>query len=108
MLLLPNFRLPTLIHTRSANAKWLYEISHKNPVWMHPSDAQRLGVQTGDLIRVETEIGYFVDKVWVTEGHQARRGGHEPSPGPLAAARRYGRQPGHERPGAAGGKRQRA
>jgi anaerobic selenocysteine-containing dehydrogenase len=32
MLLLPNFRLPTLIHTRSANAKWLYEISHKNPV----------------------------------------------------------------------------
>jgi hypothetical protein len=26
MILLPNFRLPTLIHTRSANAKWLYEI----------------------------------------------------------------------------------
>jgi anaerobic selenocysteine-containing dehydrogenase len=68
MLLLPNFRLPTLIHTRSANAKWLYEISHKNPVWIHPQDAARLGVDTGDLIRVETEIGYFVDKVWVTEG----------------------------------------
>lgn len=68
MILLPNFRLPTLIHTRSANAKWLYEISHKNPVWMHPADATRLGVQTGDLIRVDTEIGYFVDKVWVTEG----------------------------------------
>ena len=68
MLLLPNFRLPTLIHTRSANAKWLYEISHKNPVWMHPSDASRLGVGSGDLIRVTTEIGYFVDKVWITEG----------------------------------------
>ncbi len=68
MLLLPNFRLPTLIHTRSANAKWLYEISHKNPIWMHPSDAQRLGVSTGQLVKVETEIGYFVDKVWVTEG----------------------------------------
>ncbi|MCP5100006.1 MAG: molybdopterin-dependent oxidoreductase [Chloroflexi bacterium] len=68
MLLLPNFRLPTLIHTRSANAKWLYEISHKNPVWMHPSDAKRLQVNTGDLIRVETEIGYFIDKAWVTEG----------------------------------------
>jgi anaerobic selenocysteine-containing dehydrogenase len=68
MLLLPNFRLPTLIHTRSANAKWLYEISHKNPVWMHPSDAKRIGVETGDLIRVETEIGFFVDKVWITEG----------------------------------------
>ncbi|MHC4235762.1 MAG: molybdopterin dinucleotide binding domain-containing protein, partial [Planctomycetota bacterium] len=68
MLLLPNFRLPTLIHTRSANAKWLYEISHKNPIWVHPSDAERIGVATGDLARVETEIGYFVDKVWVTEG----------------------------------------
>ena len=68
MLLLPNFRLPTLIHTRSANAKWLYEISHKNPLWMHPEDAERLGVSSGDLVRVDTEIGYFVDKAWVTEG----------------------------------------
>ena len=68
MLLLPNFRLPTLIHTRSANAKWLYELSHANPVWMHPEDGARLGVSTGELIRVETEIGWFVDKVWITEG----------------------------------------
>ena len=68
MILLPTFRLPNLIHTRSANCKWLYEISHANPVWMHPSDATRVGVATGDLIRVETRIGWFVDKVWVTEG----------------------------------------
>ncbi|NUM43439.1 MAG: molybdopterin-dependent oxidoreductase [Anaerolineales bacterium] len=68
MLLLPNFRLPTLIHTRSANAKWLYEISHKNPIWMNPLDGVRLGVTTGDLVRVDTEIGYLVDKVWLTEG----------------------------------------
>ncbi|MCB9778654.1 MAG: molybdopterin-dependent oxidoreductase [Alphaproteobacteria bacterium] len=68
MILLPNFRLPTLIHTRSANCKWLYEISHTNPVWMNPIDARRVGVQTGQLIRVETEIGWFIDKVWVTEG----------------------------------------
>ncbi len=68
MLLLPNFRLPTLIHTRSANAKWLYEISHKNPIWMNPNDAERMGVKTGDLVRVETEIGYFIDKAWITEG----------------------------------------
>ncbi|MCB9763434.1 MAG: molybdopterin-dependent oxidoreductase [Alphaproteobacteria bacterium] len=68
MILLPNFRLPTLIHTRSANCKWLYEISHANPVWMNPVDARRVGVETGDLLRVETRIGWFVDKVWVTEG----------------------------------------
>jgi anaerobic selenocysteine-containing dehydrogenase len=68
MILLPNFRLPTLIHTRSANCKWLYEISHANPIWMNPLDAERLGLQTGELARVETEIGWFIDKVWVTEG----------------------------------------
>jgi anaerobic selenocysteine-containing dehydrogenase len=67
-LLLPNFRLPTLVHTRSANCKWLYEISHSNPVWMHPIDADEAGVQTGDLVRIETEIGWFIDKAWVTEG----------------------------------------
>ena len=67
MILLPNFRLPTLIHTRSANAKWLYEISHKNPIWMNPEDAKRLELETGNLAKVKTEIGYFVDSVWVTE-----------------------------------------
>jgi anaerobic selenocysteine-containing dehydrogenase len=67
MVLLPTFRLPTLIHTRSGNAKWLYEISHSNPLWLHPEDATRLGVATGDLLKVATAIGHFVDKVWVTE-----------------------------------------
>jgi len=67
MLLLPTFRLPMLIHTRSANAKWLYELAHKNPVWIHPSDAARLGVQTGDLLKIVTEIGAMVDSAWVTE-----------------------------------------
>ncbi len=65
--LVPTFRLPTLIHSRSANAKWLAEISNRNPIWIHTSDAERLGIKTGDLVRVNTEIGYFVDKVWVTE-----------------------------------------
>ena len=68
MLLLPTFRLPTLIHTRSGNAKWLYEISHRNPLWINPDDAENLEVKTGDLLKVHTEIGYFVDKVWITEG----------------------------------------
>ena len=66
--LLSTYRLPTLIHTRSGNAKWLLEISHANPTWIHTEDARRLGVGSGDLVRVETEIGYFVDRVWVTEG----------------------------------------
>ena len=66
--LLPTFRLPTLIHTRAGNAKWLYEISHTNPLWVHPADAERLEFDTGALARVSTDIGYFVIRVWVTEG----------------------------------------
>ena len=82
MLLLPTFRLPTLIHTRSGNSKWLYEISHKNPLWVHTQDALRLGVETGDLLKVHTEIGYFVDRVWVTEGIR---------PGVIACSHHLGR-----------------
>ncbi len=68
MVLIPTFRLPVQIHTRSANAKWLDEIAHTNPLWINSKDAARLSVHTGDLVRVETEIGYFVVKAWVTEG----------------------------------------
>ncbi len=68
MCLLPTFRLPTLIHTRSGNAKWLQEISHTNPLWVHPQDAKRLGLETGSLARVATQIGHFVLRAWVTEG----------------------------------------
>ncbi|MGI9627806.1 MAG: molybdopterin dinucleotide binding domain-containing protein [Longimicrobiales bacterium] len=68
MCLISTFRLPVQIHTRSANSKWLNEIAHTNPLWLHPTDAARLSVQTGDLVRVETQIGHFVVKAWVTEG----------------------------------------
>ncbi|MCZ6557702.1 MAG: molybdopterin-dependent oxidoreductase [SAR324 cluster bacterium] len=65
--LVPTFRLPNLIHSRSGNAKWLVEIAHRNPIWIHTSMAEALGVGTGDLLKVNTDIGYFIDKVWVTE-----------------------------------------
>lgn len=82
MLLLPTFRLPTLIHTRSGNAKWLYEISHRNPLWLNSKDAANFDVKTGDLLKVNTEIGYFIDKVWVTEGIK---------PGVIACSHHLGR-----------------
>jgi anaerobic selenocysteine-containing dehydrogenase len=67
-ILVPTFRLPTLIHTRSGNSKWLYEISHTNPLWVNPVDALSMNLKNGDLARVNTDIGYFVIRVWVTEG----------------------------------------
>ena len=66
--LISTFRLPVQIHTRSANAKWLDEIAHTNPLWIHPDHAAQLEIKTGDLVRVETEIGYYVVRAWVTEG----------------------------------------
>jgi len=68
MVLISTFRLPVQIHTRSANAKWLDEIAHTNPLWIHPQDAARLGISGSDLVRVETEIGHFIVRAWLTEG----------------------------------------
>ncbi len=80
--LVPTFRLPTLIHSRSGNAKWLMEIANRNPIWMHPEDAQKWGFKTGDLVKMNTDIGYFVDKVWVTQGMK---------PGVVACSHHLGR-----------------
>jgi anaerobic selenocysteine-containing dehydrogenase len=68
MPLIPTFRLPVQVHTRSANSKWLDEIAHTNPLWIHPMDASRIGLANGELVRVETRIGHFIVKAWVTEG----------------------------------------
>ncbi len=81
-ILLPIFRLPTLIHTRSGNAKYLYEISHGHPLWMNPADADALRFETGEMIRIRTDIGYFVMRVWRTEGIR---------PGVVAASHHLGR-----------------
>ena len=101
VVLLSTFRLPTQIHTRSANAKWLDELAHTNPVWIHPSDAGRLGIaRTGDLVRVETAIGYFRRQSMDHRGDPARGGRLQPSHGTLAARRpaRPARHDGHRRP----------
>jgi anaerobic selenocysteine-containing dehydrogenase len=87
--LLPNFRLPTLVHTRSA-VKWLYEISHDNPLWISTADARRLAIDTGDLVKVRTRIGYFVTRAWVTEGIR---------PGVLGMSHHLGRWRLHEEMG---------
>lgn len=80
--LLPTYRLPTLIHSRSNNAKYLTELAHTHPLLVCPEDAERIGLATGELARVETEIGYFVIKTLVTEGIR---------PGVVAASHHMGR-----------------
>jgi anaerobic selenocysteine-containing dehydrogenase len=67
LVLVPTFRLPVLVHTRSGNAKYLNEIANSHPLWLNPDDASRHKVSSGDLVRLTTRIGYFVVRVWVTE-----------------------------------------
>jgi anaerobic selenocysteine-containing dehydrogenase len=81
-ILLPTFRLPTMIHTRGGQSKWLLEISHGHPLWIHPSDAEQLGIEVKGLVRVTTQTGYFVIRAWRTEGIR---------PGVVAASHHMGR-----------------
>ncbi|MDG1784860.1 MAG: molybdopterin dinucleotide binding domain-containing protein [Ilumatobacter sp.] len=81
-ILLPTFRIPTLIHTRSANSKWLNEISHRHPLWIHPEDAEKLHIEESGLVRISTRIGHFVIQAWRTEGIR---------PGVVAASHHMGR-----------------
>jgi anaerobic selenocysteine-containing dehydrogenase len=80
--LLPTFRLPTMVHSRSGNAKYLNELAHTHPLLVSPDDAEQVGLETGALARVETEIGWFVIKALVTEGIR---------PGVVAASHHMGR-----------------
>jgi anaerobic selenocysteine-containing dehydrogenase len=80
--LIPTYRLPTMIHSRSGSAKYLNELAHTHPLLIHPLDASRIEAETGDLIRIETEIGWFVIKAFVTEGIR---------PGVVAASHHMGR-----------------
>jgi anaerobic selenocysteine-containing dehydrogenase len=49
---------------------------------MNPTDADQLGFITGDLVRIATDTGHFVIRVWRTEGIR---------PGVVAASHHMGR-----------------
>ncbi len=79
------------VHTqgRTASQKYLTEIVHHNPLWMHPSAAAARGLKTGDLVSITTQrgaahaykhatgkpgddVGTAVVPVYVTEGIHPR------------------------------------
>ena len=68
LVLVPTFRLPVLIHTRSGNAKYLNELANSHPLWVNPADAERLALESGELVRIATSIGHLVARMWVTDG----------------------------------------
>ncbi len=84
----------------------------RHPIWLHTVDALRHRVATGDLVRLNTSIGYLVGRVWVTRA-SAPVSAHAPTTWdvgacttPRAAA---GSMPGrHHCPARAGANRRRA
>ena len=83
--LLPIFRLPHLIHTRSGNSKFLYEIAHKNPLWVNPTDAREARRHS----HRRSAQGAYRDRIFraarLGDGRAgAGRGGLLSSHGPLA------------------------
>jgi hypothetical protein len=51
-------------------------------LWIHPSDAEALGIEVSGLVRISTSIGHFVISAWRTEGIR---------PGVVAASHHMGR-----------------
>jgi anaerobic selenocysteine-containing dehydrogenase len=75
------------VHTqgRTQSQKYLSEIVHHNPMWIHTDTAARLGVKTGDLVEITTyrmgghlnpgqgePIGKALIPAYVTEGIHPR------------------------------------
>ena len=65
------------VHANHEDISWLREIStckvmgadgyRYQPVWIHPQDAKRKGVNTGDVVKVFNERGMILAGVYVTE-----------------------------------------
>lgn len=67
-LILTTYKVAVHTQSRTANCKWLAEISHINPLWVHPQTAAKFGLKTGDEVIVTSKVGSKKTRVLVTEG----------------------------------------
>jgi len=51
-LVMTSFKWCVHNHGRTANLKWLSEIVHSNPAWIHPDTAKRFGLANGDFVEL--------------------------------------------------------
>jgi anaerobic selenocysteine-containing dehydrogenase len=56
-----------VLDSQTANAKYLAELRHSNPLWLHPRRAARMGLDDGDQVRLETSEGVIKVKIWITQ-----------------------------------------
>jgi thiosulfate reductase / polysulfide reductase chain A len=62
-LVMTSFKWNVHNHGRTANLKWLSEIVHSNPAWIHPDTAARFGLADGDWIELRGRRSATVDKI---------------------------------------------
>ncbi|OGT87980.1 MAG: thiosulfate reductase [Gammaproteobacteria bacterium RIFOXYA12_FULL_61_12] len=67
-MIMTTYKINVHKQSRTAAVKWLAEIMHSNPVWMNTLTGNKIGVKTGDLVRVESAVGHLVTKAYVFEG----------------------------------------
>ncbi|MEA3240318.1 MAG: molybdopterin-dependent oxidoreductase, partial [Pseudomonadota bacterium] len=56
-----------VLDSQTANSKYLAELRHENPVWIHPSRARKLGIEEGDKVKIRTNSGDKISHAWITE-----------------------------------------
>ncbi|MDI6754316.1 MAG: molybdopterin-dependent oxidoreductase [Thermodesulfobacteriota bacterium] len=57
---------------RLANAKWLAEILHDNPLWINPKTAQARGIRDGDRVNISSKAGSLTVRVRFSQGVHPR------------------------------------
>ncbi|HHH50069.1 MAG TPA: DMSO reductase, partial [Saprospiraceae bacterium] len=66
-LILTSFKVNVQTHSRTQNCKWLTEIYHENPAWINTKTAQLRGIENGDWIKIQSEVGEMITKAKVTQ-----------------------------------------
>ncbi len=67
-LILTTYKVNVHTHSRTQNCKWLTELYHDNPAWIHPGTATALGIKDGDEIILLSDVGRITTRARVTQG----------------------------------------
>ena len=60
-LIMTSFKWNVHNHGRTMNLKWLAEIVHSNPAWLHPETAASLGLRDGDWVEITSYYSQELD-----------------------------------------------
>lgn len=66
--ILTTYKAATQTHSRTQNCKYLTELYHRNPGWINPVTAQKLGIEDEQKIRIKSPWGEVTTQARVTEG----------------------------------------